>query len=418
VLDRRGLGTYALIFLTYLSVIFATFITRSGVLSSVHSFSESPVTTSIALLIFGSAITFVTLAGYQLSSRSLTFDRVKKKIFGSNLLLAMFFSMICLLGVTLVCYVGLFYPLILSAMTGQLFNIDPEFFNRFSFIFMIGLTVSVFFCTFPNPKHDRKLLTMIGASLGVGLLVSYWGIPTESPLANFLIPLTGIALGSVGVRVVRDFLKIGKRSTLFKSSTHTMLHLGLVLVLLGVLLSSNTQTAVEGWYMYHPGEEMECCDITIGNILVEMYDVSIELTGPYSYQINGQVIAFENGVLAGGGIASHAVEPGWGSYCEELIISNAWRDIYISLHNIQLDPSTLEVTQVYLEIQTIHFVSLVWMGCIITLGATLTLLIRLLFRFRKHPLNTTNTPGSSSISAKRGVTFWLLTMKFSTTRRR
>ena len=162
-----------------------------------------------------------------------------------------------------------------------------------------------------------------------------------------------------------------------------ILHFGLVLILLGVSLSSNTQTAVAGWYMYHPGEEMECCDITLGNFLVEMYDVSIELTGPYSYKINGHLLAFENGVLAGGGVAVHAVEEVWGSYCEELIISNVWRDIYISLHNIQVDPSTYAVTQVYLEIQTISFVSFVWLGCTITLGATLMLLIRYILSIRK-----------------------------------
>jgi cytochrome c-type biogenesis protein CcmF len=377
-LDKRGIGANALIFLTYLSVIFATFITRSGILSSVHGFAESTVIQSIILLMFGSLITFVTLLGYKISSSPVSLERLQKKIMGSTLMLALFVSLICIIGLIVVSTVGVLYPTILSTITGSQSEMNPSFFNTFSFPFALGLTVSIFFCTFPNPKRTRTLIKVVIGGIGLGFVFLFLDFPTDSSLANLAIPLVILTLFSTGIRVIRDYLRISKVRTLLRSSSHTILHLGLVLILLGTLISSNTQISALGWYQL-------CCSVDVGNVSIELDDVIFdEYASPKSYTIRARISVYENGVLTGGGYAFHVVDPGWGSYCRLLITSNLWRDVYISLHNVQMDPNTGSIGTAYVEVTVIERVSLVWAGCLITLIAITTLLVIYITQFIKH----------------------------------
>jgi cytochrome c-type biogenesis protein CcmF len=377
-LDRRSIGSNALIFLTYLSTIFATFITRSGILSSVHGFAESPVIQIFIILIFGSLFTLLTALGYQISSRHVSLERLLKKIKGSAMMHGLFGSLICILGLIVVSFVGILYPTILSAITGNQYGIEPSFFNRFSAPFAIGLMISIFFCTFPNPKRSRTLIKIICIGIGLGVVFLFIGFPTNSSTANISLPLAVLALLISGVRFIKDFLRISKASTLLRSSSHTILHLGLVLILIGTLVSSNIQTSAEGWYHINSS-------IDLGKVSIEMDEIMFdEYTGPNSYSIRGRISIYEGGILTGGGYAYHGSEPGWGTYCGLLIVSNIVRDVYISMHNIRMDPVTGVINQAYLEVKVIEYVSLVWAGCLITLIAISTLLMSYITRIIKH----------------------------------
>ncbi len=366
-LEQRSIGTNTHIFLTYLSVIFATFITRSGVLSSVHGFAESPVTLGFIFLMFGSLFIFIMFLGYQISSSSLSLERIRKRIRGSTLMLALFISLICVIGLTIVCSVGVIYPIILSVTTRSQYGMEPTFFNRFSFPFALGFTISIFFCTFPNPKLRRTLIKIVCFGIGLGLVALFLGFPTNSSLANLLIPITILGLFCIGAGVVKNFLGFSKAGTLLRSSSHSMLHLGLGLILLGVLMSSNMQTSGQGWCSI--GNSVD-----LGSISVELNDIKVEQFTLYSYTVSGKILAFENGGLAGGGYATYSVEFDWGSYSRVLIISNPWRDLYISLRDVTLNPTTGTI-QCYLEVKAIKLVSLVWAGSLITLIAISTMLM-------------------------------------------
>jgi cytochrome c-type biogenesis protein CcmF len=367
-LDPRSLASNTLVFFTLLSVFFATFITRSGVVSSVHGFADSPITLGLIVIIMGSLIAFATLMGYQLTSRPFSLDALLRKVKGSRLVLALLFSVVSIVGLVVVSFVGIMYPTLLSAYTGIQHEIDPSFFNRFSFPFAIGLTVSTFLCTFPSPRRSPLILKLMAVGLGVGFVLMFLGVPTTSSLANFLIPLAVLGLLFTGARVIRDFHHISAGATLLKTSSHTILHLGLTLILLGVLISSNTKVTAQGWH--HQGSF-----IPLNTVTVEMNEIALSVENPSSYTVEGRILVFDNGGLMGGGYAYHVVEPGWGSFCRILIVSNPVKDVYVSLHNIQLDPITGAISQAYIEASVIELVSLVWIGCFITAIAILTMLV-------------------------------------------
>jgi cytochrome c-type biogenesis protein CcmF len=362
-LESESLGANILIFLTYFSVIFATFITRSGVLSSVHGFAESPVAQGFMILMSGSLLIFVIFLGYQISWASLSLEGIWRKIKGSILMLALFSSLICIIGLTIVYSIGIIYPIIFSAIMGTQYDMDLTFFNTFSFPFALGLIISVIFCGFPNPKRNRTLINIaVGGGFVLGLLALFWGLPTNSPLTNLMLPLAALSLLVTGVRVIWDLYRTSKRRTLLRSTSHTILHFGLTLILLGVLVSSNTQSSTQGWYSIGSSTNL-------GSVTVELNDINVDYVNHYSYTIEGEISVFENSGLSGSGNSIYAVEPSWGAHYTVLIISNLWRDVYVSLHNIRLDPVTGMTLQAYLEVKVITLVSFVWAGCVITVLA-------------------------------------------------
>ena len=136
--EKRGMfkqWNMVLIILTYDLVIFGTFLTRSGVLSSVHAFAES----AIGPLFFG-FIGF-TLAG-SLGLLMYRWNNLKgetelrswlsrEALFLLNNLLFM--------GILVVCFWGVIFPLVSELITGQKVTVGPPFYERANGPLMAGL---------------------------------------------------------------------------------------------------------------------------------------------------------------------------------------------------------------------------------------------------------------------------------------
>jgi cytochrome c-type biogenesis protein CcmF len=127
--EKRGMLKHwnmILIILTYSLVIFGTFLTRSGVLSSVHSFANSPIgpffmgfvtltlVASVALLIWRWPLLHRETEMKSMLSR--------EALFLLNNLLFM--------GILVVCFWGVIYPLISELFTGQKVTVGPPYYER------------------------------------------------------------------------------------------------------------------------------------------------------------------------------------------------------------------------------------------------------------------------------------------------
>jgi cytochrome c-type biogenesis protein CcmF len=127
--EKRGLfkrWNLVLILLTYSLVIFGTFLTRSGVLSSVHAFAQS----SIGPLFFGFiGITFLITLALLLwrwndlaSEGEMTSMLSREALFLANNLLFVSIAVVCLCGVI--------FPLVSELFTGQKVTVGPPFYER------------------------------------------------------------------------------------------------------------------------------------------------------------------------------------------------------------------------------------------------------------------------------------------------
>lgn len=115
-----------LIILTYSLVIFGTFLTRSGVLSSVHSFAQSAIGPLFFAFI---ALTFIVSLSLLISR----WDSLKSKGQMTSLLSreALFmYNNLLFMGILVVCFWGVIFPLISELVTGQKITVGPPFYER------------------------------------------------------------------------------------------------------------------------------------------------------------------------------------------------------------------------------------------------------------------------------------------------
>jgi cytochrome c-type biogenesis protein CcmF len=127
--EKRGLLKHwnmLLVILTYALVIFGTFLTRSGVLSSVHAFAQSAIGPAFFAFI---GITFITSIALLIhrwpdlhSETELKSMLSREALFLLNNLLFM--------SVLVVCFWGVIFPLISELLTGQKVTVGPPFYNR------------------------------------------------------------------------------------------------------------------------------------------------------------------------------------------------------------------------------------------------------------------------------------------------
>src|SRR5215472_5758155 len=163
---------------TFFLCIFGTFLTRSGVVSSVHAFAQSPIGKYfIFFLAIGiSATVFLILdrLGYLRSEARLesVVSRESSFMFNNLILLASCFAVLW----------GTLFPVISEAVTGEKISVDAPFFNRINVPIGLGL----------------MFLT------GVGPLIAWRRSSMESLKKAFLWPSVAgvvvmIALGVAGV---------------------------------------------------------------------------------------------------------------------------------------------------------------------------------------------------------------------------
>jgi cytochrome c-type biogenesis protein CcmF len=141
--EKRGMfkqWNIVLIVLTYCLVIFGTFLTRSGVLSSVHAFAESAIGPMFFAFI---SLTFlISLALLSHRWRSLKSENELTSLFSREALFLV--NNLLFLGILVVCFWGVIFPLLTEALgfigrafpslshifTGQKVTVGPAFYER------------------------------------------------------------------------------------------------------------------------------------------------------------------------------------------------------------------------------------------------------------------------------------------------
>ncbi len=127
--EKRGMlkqWNMLLIILTYDLVLFGTFLTRSGVLSSVHSFAQSAIGPMFFAFIGLTFVSSVSLLIYRWKDFK---AEVEMKSMFSREALFMLNNLI-FIGVLIVCFWGVIFPLISELVTNQKVTVGPPFYER------------------------------------------------------------------------------------------------------------------------------------------------------------------------------------------------------------------------------------------------------------------------------------------------
>ncbi len=181
--EKRGMLKHwnmVLVILTYALVIFGTFLTRSGVLSSVHAFAESAIGP-----LFFAFIGITSVASLSMLIKH--WDELK----GENQMRSMLsreslflFNNLLFMGVLVVCFWGVLYPLISELFINTKVTVGPPFYERATGPLIAGLLLLM--AVAPLSAYGRTTWKSLGRSI--------WMPLAASVLVPLIIFLRGITL--------------------------------------------------------------------------------------------------------------------------------------------------------------------------------------------------------------------------------
>jgi cytochrome c-type biogenesis protein CcmF len=275
--EKRGLfkrWNMVLVIVTYSLVIFGTFLTRSGVLSSVHAFAQS----SIGPLFFTFiGVTFAISLGLLMSrwnrldsEGQMTSVLSRESLFLVNNLLFM--------GILAVCLTGVIYPLMSELFTGQKVTVGPPFYNRATGPLFGGLLLLMGIA--PLSAWGRSTVKTLGraiwkpfaVSLVVLVVVAIGGITNPFALLAFWLCAfaASVTLYEYGRAVwarhrsTRENLAVSLWHLAGRNRRRYggyIIHLGVVLMALGVIGINMFQTETQGTIA--PGQTLSLAEYTV-----------------------------------------------------------------------------------------------------------------------------------------------------------
>ena len=188
VFEKRNLFYFWVIILcliTFTLSVTGTFLVRSGILNSVHTFASDP-TRGIYILIFLSLMIF--------GSIFLLFQKYKKENYDLNqnsketfILINNWFMMFYLITVLL----GTIYPIFTDALTDNKISVGPPFYN--TIIFPVVVVFLLFMAVGPKAKwiknkfeNIRTYILILTGAIGLNLAIIFF-FKSYSLLSNFII---------------------------------------------------------------------------------------------------------------------------------------------------------------------------------------------------------------------------------------
>lgn len=165
--EKRGMlkvWNMSLVSMTFLLTIFATFLTRSGLIQSVHAFAEQLRIAYIFLAFLGTVTAgVVVLILYRLPKLQ-SENRIESFLSRES---AFLFNNLILVGAAFAVLWGTIFPLIAEGVTGQKISVGPPFFNKVNI--PIGLALL--------------------ALAGIGPVIGWRRASKRNLRKNFLVPL-------------------------------------------------------------------------------------------------------------------------------------------------------------------------------------------------------------------------------------
>ena len=268
--ERRGMlrvWNLSLLVATFSLTILGTFLTRSGILNSVHAFSESDIGPWLITFFGIIVVVSIGLIGWRgdrlHAPGSIDSPLSREGAFLANNVLFSVFAFVVLLGTV--------FPLVVEAVQSRTIVVGEPFFDRLSIpIGLATLTIMAIAPVLPWRKASLETLSQrlfwpawCGvAALAVSVLVGATGLV---PLVTF--GLSGFAAGSALRQVVLATRRQGLRGFLGRTNGGMIVHLGVILIAVGLAASnsytrSQELTLVAGRPASFAGHTFELIDIT------------------------------------------------------------------------------------------------------------------------------------------------------------
>nr|MCU0884951.1 heme lyase CcmF/NrfE family subunit [Beijerinckiaceae bacterium] len=396
--DSLKVWTILLAILTFSLSLLGTFLVRSGVLTSVHTFATDPsrglFILIILMLFIGGSLALFAWRAPMLRQGGL-FAPVSRE--GALVINNLFLAAACA-----TVFIGTLYPLALEGLTGAKISVGPPFFNATFLPLLIPLLLLLPFGQSMAWKRGDLLGTAqrLGVAIGVGILATIgifaatYGGPVAAPLGIGLgVFLIASAVWDLGERIIgraSGARAIWSRAVGLPRSAYgtALAHAGVGVTVIGI---AATAWATEDIAVMKPGDRLANgrTAIVLQQVFPRTGPNFRELVGRFRVEIDGKergdidstkrtFITRNNMQTTEAGIRTFGVS-----------------QVYVSLGEIQPDGS------VGVRLYTKPLMLLIWIGSLIMgLGGALSITDR---RFRvatpakaRAPKGTHGSPGGPS----------------------
>jgi cytochrome c-type biogenesis protein CcmF len=358
----------------FVLALFGTFLTRSGILSSIHSFAESPLggwfLGFIALVLaFSLGLIFLRLPLLRTKTKLESLASREASFLYNNLLLVAF---------CLTILWGVLYPILSEAVTGQTNHVSGPYYNFFLHIF--GLPLLLLMGIGPLLAWRKTSLRTLArtwawpaaVSLGVGGILLALGAGSSIP---GLIAYTFSAFVIVSIIVefvrgtrARKAVAGGSWPSAFSSLVARnrrryggyVVHAAIVLLAIGIAGSSAYDTTRET--RLRPGQSMEIRGYTL------TYRKLVQRQSANAREVRALVDVRRGRSRQGTLSAGQNHYPVEGQTSREVAIRSdllTGEDLYLIAQQIDRDGT------VFFKAETLPLVNLIWLAGFIFLGGTL-----------------------------------------------
>ncbi len=275
--DKRGLFKHwnvALIILTFCLVIFGTFLTRSGLFSSVHAFSESQIGPAFFIFI---AVMFVASLGLLLYRWSSLSSNYQIKSFFSRES-AFLYNNLLFLAIFAICLLGVIFPILSELFTGQQVTVGPQFYESaagplFALLLLLMGIVPLTAWSTSSARNLGKtvwkpaLLSLVFPILAVVLSAKNWIAVIAIWLAALVICVTLYDyIRSIRLRAANHHEPLWKAFLTLTTRNRRryggyIIHLGVALMGMGIIGIEFFQTQTQA--MLKQGESLDLSGYTI-----------------------------------------------------------------------------------------------------------------------------------------------------------
>lgn len=235
---RRGTmkgWTTILILVSFLLTLLGTFMTRSGVFNSVHSFSQSDIGPTFLVFIAVTLVFSVVLVGLRI-------DRLEGEGEGGALVSresAFLLNNLLFVALTFTVFIGTTYPLLAEAIRGVKVSVGEPYYNLMAvplgvgILFLMGVGPALPWGQ-PTPERMRALIAPTVAGIAAGALGGAIGVRTAWPVLALV--MAGFA-SYVTVSELVGALRVG----FFRQSRRVggyLVHAGIIVMMVAVAMSS------------------------------------------------------------------------------------------------------------------------------------------------------------------------------------
>ena len=227
--------TFFLAQLTFILSLLGTFLVRSGVLISVHSFANDP-SRGVAMLLL---LTVISLASFSLLAyRSQSLARVQLERVLSKPMLLLFAALI-LLTLLFCVALGTLYPLLISAIGGQLLSIGAPYFNSMCQLLLLPMILPMLCAnswSWAGAQRNswRAIVLFLVVAATISALLLYVLSPRPEVMAWYCL--------SLALALALSTLYYALSTGLCRSMA--LGHLGFAILVIGVTMSSTLQTEI------------------------------------------------------------------------------------------------------------------------------------------------------------------------------